>query len=210
MLTFAAHHLQIIGLLGCSTELLQLISNINQLRTLLVSQTYLPSIEGLDIKKLAVCIHERLTKLKQVIHIQPGETTGTISHMRISLTAEFYRIAALLYLYQEVVPPSTIPDYKLKKYVEDGFLVLNQMEICTSPWPLFILACSVTKDVDRIKVMQAIEDGDRERRVGNYRIIGNLVKAVWRRQDLMADEKQEVRVDWRELMVPGEAMPSFI
>lgn len=154
-------------------------------------------------------IREQLIDLKQEIHIQVGVTTGTISHNRITLTAELYRIAALLYLY-EIAPPSTIHESEVKGLVREGFVILGQNGICTSPWPLFIVACSAFDDRDRIKAMRVIEEGARERRVGNYQIVKSLVQAVWKRRDLDADEKDGKSIDWRELLEPSSSMPSFI
>ena len=42
-------------------------------------------------------------------------------------------------------------------------------------WPLFVLACSVTSDADRVAMVRYIEAGARERRVGNYDVVGKLV-----------------------------------
>ncbi|KAF2685981.1 hypothetical protein K458DRAFT_471339 [Lentithecium fluviatile CBS 122367] len=91
---------KIVGLLGCSTELNRLISCINQLHTLTISPPPVRSASKTDygISGLSHLTHKRLLNLKQEIHIQPGESAGTISHARITLTAEIYRIGALLYL----------------------------------------------------------------------------------------------------------------
>jgi hypothetical protein len=163
-----------------------------------------------DVGEHVAEIHGRLMDAEQHIYVHSGETTGTISHARISLTAEFYRIAALLYLDQEVARPAGLHKDDMRRYVREGFALLDQMEVCTSPWPLFVLACNVGNDEERIKIMRVIEDGSRERGVGNYRIIASLVKTVWKRQDVVADEKEEVWVDWRELIKPEEGIPSFI
>lgn len=147
--------------------------------------------------------------LRQEIQIHPGETAGAISQKRIALTAEFYRLAAVLYLYQ-VCPSEAIPPSSIEDYVSKGLAVLDQMEVCTSPWPLFILACNVKGDRGRIRVMRVIDEGARDRRIGNYHIIKGLVQAVWKQQDLAADEKIERKIDWRDLIEPGSYMPSFI
>ncbi|CAI6333220.1 unnamed protein product [Periconia digitata] len=247
-----AYNQQIIGLLGCSPELLGLISNINQLRTWLQT-TNPPSARGAALPHL-LRIRKRLLHLKQEILVRPGETSGAISHTRITLTAELYRIAALLYLFQVFAllpsthtqiatlssattsqahpstlsssPPSTssssavwwntslVGSEDIANIVRQGLAVLDQLEICTSPWPLFIVACNVSDDADRIKMVGIIEAGGRARRVGNYQVVGSLVQAVWKRQDLAANERGEkgglVVVDWRDLIEEGEMMPSFI
>lgn len=212
---------KIVGLLGCSTELLRLISCVNQLRTLLSMKTY--SSES-DLTALAVHLRMRFLSLRQEVYIYTDKGVGDISHTRIHVTAEFYRIAAILYLYNTypLVAPSPsasgvtmsqhpLPD--IPSLVRQAFALLSQMSVCTSPWPLFIVACNVTEDWDRIEVMKIFEEGSMERKVGNYDIILGLVKAVWTRRDLNSEEGtyEGAKIpDWREFVDPKMGMPSFI
>lgn len=154
-------------------------------------------------------IESRLLNLQQELHIQPGSTSGTIDTTRITLTAELYRIAAVLYFYQ-TVPATFIPVANTQDFIRNGLNILWEMKICSSPWPLFILACSVTEDEDRIRILDLMETSGSSRRIGNYSIILGLVKAVWKRQDLITDERAKQNVDWRDLVEEGGYMPSFI
>ncbi|PVH97578.1 hypothetical protein DM02DRAFT_730495 [Periconia macrospinosa] len=214
---------QIIGLLGCSLELLTLISHINTIRHYLSSTTTTTTSTSQQTRSpiLTTLLHlrTRLLTLKQSILVHPGTTTGPISQPRISLTAELYRIATLLYLFQTITthfPASTISSSLLttsltpssssspspttttatlpssslsdesRALTSRGLALLSRIPICTSPWPLFIIACNVTNDdAGRIAVMRIIERGGRERRVGNYGVVRGLVEGVWRRGDLL-------------------------
>jgi hypothetical protein len=200
---------KVIGLLGCSTELLRIIACINQLRTWRASPQWNNANAGRGILELTLLIRSRLQNLKQEIHIEFGETTGTIDHNRITLTAELYRVATLLYLYQ-VAPTQAIPDGAVKGLVREGFIFMDQMEVCTSPWPLFIMACNAQTDSDRLKILGIVDTADAKRRVGNYQLIKGLFQAVWKQQDLAADEKTPTQVDWRTLVDSSGSMPSFI
>ncbi|KAF3006689.1 hypothetical protein E8E13_008809 [Curvularia kusanoi] len=81
-----------------------------------------------------------------------------------------------------------------------------------------VLGCStevlnligVTEDEDRIRILDLMEASGSRRRIGNYSIIVGLVKAVWKRQDLLNDDKAKKQVDWRDLVQDGGYMPSFI
>jgi hypothetical protein len=132
--------------------------------------------------------------LRQELRIHTGENAGKVCHDRVLLTAELYRVAALLYLYQCGIHSSlsAYPVYlsEMKTLLASGFTILNQNGICTSPWRLFIIATSAYEDEDRIKALEVIEVGVRESKIGNYRIIGSLVESVWKAKDLAADEKE--------------------
>jgi hypothetical protein len=161
------------------------------------------------ILQIVLVIQTHLQNLKQEVHIEVGESAGTINHQRITSTAELYRIATLLYLYQ-VAPQQVTPEGSVQQLVRDCFEILDQMEICTSPWPLFILACNVTLDVDRQKALAILDTGRQKRRIGNYHVIKSLIQAVWKQQDLYADKKTPTQVDWRTLVDATSYMPSFI
>ncbi|KAL5387927.1 hypothetical protein DPSP01_003326 [Paraphaeosphaeria sporulosa] len=215
-----ANDRRIVGLLGCSTELLRLISCINQLRTLLLGMC--PSES--DMMALAVHIRLRLLNLRQEIFVYPDETSGRISHTRIHRTAEFYRVAAMLYLYDTypaAAPSSStssssdspLPFPSVPELVSQAFMLLDQMEVCSSPWPLFVVACNVTEDRDRIEIMRIFEEASQIRKVGNYDVIMGLVKTVWSRVDLRTDDGRDGNTkisDWRELIDEKTGMPSFI
>lgn len=154
-------------------------------------------------------MEDRLLNLQQQLVIHPGTTSGTIDNTRITFTAELYRIATLLYFYQ-TIPATFTPATDPQELLRNGLNILWEMKICSSPWPLFILACSVSDDEDRIKILDLMETSGSSRRIGNYSIIIGLLKAVWKRQDLIIDEKAKKEVDWRELVEEGGYMPSFI
>ncbi|KAF9690831.1 hypothetical protein EKO04_011169 [Ascochyta lentis] len=206
---------KIVGVLGCSLEVLQLVGCTNQIRVLThrtnaLSNTTSPS-PGHCKEHIEIFpeIEQRLLHLQQELLIYPGSTSGTINNTRITLTAELYRIAAVLYFYQ-TVPAAFIPACNAQDLVRNGLNILWEMRVCSSPWPLFILACSVTEDEDRIRILDLMETSGSSRRIGNYSIIIGLVKAVWKKQDLCTDDKERRRVDWRDLIEEGGYMPSFI
>jgi hypothetical protein len=199
---------QIVGVLGCSMELLQLIGCINQLCGLRRSAGWVDPLSSPSpfLDKISL-MENRLLDLHQELVIRPGSTTGNIDNMRITFTSELYRIAALLYFYQ-TVPSTFLPIIDIQSLLNTGLSILWKMGICSSPWPLFIIACSVQED-DRIPILNLMEASGSSRRIGNYSIIMGLVKAVWKRQDILSEEKAKRYVDWRDL-IQGGYMPSFI
>jgi hypothetical protein len=189
-------------------ELLQLIGCINQLCGLRRSAGWAdPLSSPIPFLDKISLMESRLMDLQQELIVQSGSTTGNIDNTRITFTAELYRIAALLYFYQ-TIPSTFLPIIDIKGLLNTGLSILWKMGICSSPWPLFIIACSVQEEY-RIPILNLMEASGSSRRIGNYSIIMGLVKAVWKRQDILSEEKNKRYVDWRDL-VQGGYMPSFI
>lgn len=91
-------------------------------------------------------------------------------------------------------------------------MLLAELGVCISPWPLFMIACNVAEDRDRIEVMRLFREGAEERKIGNYNIIMGLIKAMWKRADLSVDEGRDGMArygDWRDLIDQKMGMPSF-
>jgi hypothetical protein len=187
-------------------ELLHLIGCINQLCGLRRSAGWVNLLSSPYLDRISL-MENRLIDLQQELVLRPGLTTGNIDNTRITSTAELYRIAALLYFYQ-TVPSTFLPITDIQSLVNTGLSILWKMKICSSPWPLFVIACSVQEN-DRIPILNLMEASGSSRRIGNYSIIMGLVKAVWKRQDILSEEKAKRYVDWRDL-VQGGYMPSFI
>ena len=187
-------------------ELLHLIGYINQLCGLRRSAGWGDLTLSPYLDKISL-IENRLLDLQQELIVQSGSTTGNIDNKRITFTAELYRIAALLYFYQ-TIPPTFLPIIDIQNLLDSALSMLWEMKICSSPWPLFIIACSILEE-HRIPILNLMEASGSSRRIGNYSIIMGLVKAVWKRQDMLSEGKAKRYVDWRDL-VQGGYMPSFI
>ncbi|KAF1971296.1 hypothetical protein BU23DRAFT_510362 [Bimuria novae-zelandiae CBS 107.79] len=165
----------------------------------------------------------RLLSLRQEVCIWSDKCAGHISRTQVHLTAEFYRVAAILYLYNTY--PGAAPSLErpgspmspkaitsISALVRQAFMLLDRMDVCASPWPLFIVACNVKEDRDRIEIMRLFDEGSKERRIGNYDVVMGLVKAIWNRVDLNSDQAREgsARVsDWREFVDVRMGIPPF-
>lgn len=194
--------LQVIGLLGCSREVLYLIASINHLRSL-------PQALRAQQVEIANSVRDQLQHLQQEVLITTGVTAGIVDVQRISLTADFYRKAAQLYL-EQVMPGQHMQDHYIEDLVNDCFTLLDQLGLCTSPWPLFVLANWCVEDEHRIKILAILEAMNHERRIGNVEVVETIVRALWRRIDLRAPDKKFHDIDWRDLVDTNEFMPSFI
>lgn len=200
-----------IGSLGCSKEVLDLISCTNKLRK---SKSWLDAYGGTApfcYPQLAPRLRDRLRHATQEVHLIPESEFEVPDFDCIKNTAEFYRIATCLYLEQVTKDHADGGEY-VQDLIKDCFTLLREMEVCTSPWPLFILACHSTTDDQRICILRTLEVMINRRGIGNVRVMHNLIQAVWRQEDIAGVNSYQnpTSVDWRELIASGSPMPSFV
>lgn len=188
---------------------METIHNINQLRSIATrkstgdgSRSELPSV-------MWTCqgLQDRLCRLKQ--QLPPDYAKHTIkAQTKIRLTAELYRIAAVLYL--RAICPNIDATNQTSVWLEQAFKVLNGLDICTSPWPLFVVACESQTDQQRIQILRALDRMDEDRKIGNIFVLRSLIENYWKQQDLQADADKLRPLRWWELMNFDTAAPWFI
>ena len=63
-----------------------------------------------------------------------------------------------------------------------------------------------------MEIMRILDEGLKERRIGNYKVVLGLVKTFWKREDLNNDDGRDGSArlsDWKRLVDPDFGMPSF-
>jgi hypothetical protein len=129
------------------------------------------------------------------------DTKRTIS------TAELYRLGALLYLHRSILH-TPLGSSKMQELVKTALQILEEIGICTSPWPLFLISCEVVSDVQRIQVLSILEAMQQRRRIGNYEMIRGVIETVWKQSDLAeCSQERKRRIDWKSIV---DVRPSFI
>lgn len=191
----------IIGALGCSRELMNLIALITRL------QSVTPLPDGLTL--LPCLIHTRLGNLVQIPLINPDAQSGQLDSKRILQTAELYRLASSIYLHTTLLPLSRSSS-QLQSLVSRSLELLEMFPVCTSPWPLFVTALEVNNDTDRVRVLHVLEVMQRVRRIGNVDVLQKVVETFWNQMDLRDAGHHDERFDWRELFDMRGRLPSFI
>jgi hypothetical protein len=188
-------------------QVLECISCINQLAKILQqhSKELLPNAIADHAEELA----NQLKSLVQIPSIVEDGNSGQIDTTRITRTADLYRLGALIYLHRSLLRTPT-RSLTMQNFVRTSLHILQQIGICTSPWPLFVIACEVVSDCDRIQILSTIEAMQQKRRIGNVDLIREVIEAVWKQADLEEDSKARVggnRLEWKALV---DVRPSFI
>lgn len=201
---------QIIGSLGCSIEIMEIIHHINQLRAI-APPSRVGDTAGLVERPRVMWtfegLHVRLKRLEQ----QPPANYADLpakEQTKIRLTADFYHAAALLYL--RAICPNVDATNPTADLLSKAFGILAGLEICTSPWPLFVVACESRADEQRIIVLRTLDRMDEDRKIGNVYVLRGLIENYWKQRDLQADGDRPGPLRWWELLNSDNAAPWFI
>jgi hypothetical protein len=199
----------IVGSLGCSAEVMELISQVNSLRA---SQRNEDIGAGPDVRaRRTEEVHEieqRVTSLVQRLDSHDAKYLSTLEQARVLATAELYRIALFLYL-QRTCNYAEMEEHR-RIYLQQAFEILDSLETCTSPWPLFVIACETETDEQRIKIMQTLDHMDATRHIGNVFVLRNIIESFWKQVDLHADNGSSTGLKWWDIVDLKTAGPWFI
>jgi hypothetical protein len=188
-------------------QVLECISCINQL-THVISQNLFGNLPA-EFISIPHFLQMQLETLQQIPGIVEDSSSGHVDEARILNTAELYRIAALIYLHRSVIWTSTDSGV-MKDLVARSLNILGKLTVCSSPWPIFMTSCEVIGDEQRIRILDAMDKMQKERRIGNVEIIRNIIEAVWKQTDLDPSQEGRMRVDWKSLVAMERQIPSFI
>lgn len=188
---------------------METIHNINQIRSIATKQSITDDSRHELPSVMRTCqgLQDRLCRLKQ--HLPFNYPQRNVNNQtRIRLTAELYRIAAVLYV--RTICPDIDATNQTDTWLEQAFIVLNGLEICTSPWPLFVVACESQTDDQRIQILRALDRMDEDRNIGNVFVLRSLIENYWKQQDLQADANRLRPLRWWEMMDFDTAAPWFV
>lgn len=186
----------IIGSLGCSVEVMEIISYANGLRAIeLRGESADYNAEERARRADEWYLYEsKVQSLQQRLDPLDAHRLPQQERTRILTTAELYRIAAFLYL-QRTGDCTHNQDLR-SMYLEQAFQALSNLEVCTSPWPLFVVACETENDQQRILILQTLDRMDDERRIGNVFVLRDIIESFWKQQDLQADSGRVSHSKW--------------
>ena len=188
-------------------QVLQCISCINHLANI-IEQSACKTLPW-GFSSPANTLEHQLDTLQQVPQIIEDSNSGKLEEAQIMRTAELYRVAALMYFHQSVTRKQ-FGSSEMQTLIELAFSTLSALDICTSPWPLFIIACEVVWDEQRVTILGILEKMQKERRIGNVEIMRNIIEAVWKRADILHANDTHIRVNWKDLVDTTRQIPSFI
>ncbi|KAK4494533.1 hypothetical protein PRZ48_013889 [Zasmidium cellare] len=142
----------IVGSIGCSIEMLGLINAIDAARGFCQSQSQEPGL----IREKKEDLEYRLSAVKQ--HDKAEIDGRGDINQPTAATTELYRLAALLCLHQVLTQPED--QHRRVQHIDSAFSMLQSIKICTSPWPLFTIACEAITDEQRVLILDMLDRMD--------------------------------------------------
>ncbi|KAI9695342.1 MAG: hypothetical protein M1820_008694 [Bogoriella megaspora] len=114
------------------------------------------------------------------IYVEPGTPID-----RNTMVSDLHRLASLIYVNRAVHCVSGT-EFRHRRLVREGILLLSEMATCQNAWPLFIIACEAVDDDQRLAILDVFEQSrqDQRRRSSHVHIIQHMVEAVWNQHDL--------------------------
>ena len=161
---------------------MSIISRLNEMMPIDANMELIPSHNELLVK-----LEKRLRSLQQPL--TPQSPMSIVKNESSAAdTAEFYRIAALIFLERACRrSPRGAPE--IEHLVNTGLEILQGLEVCAVMWPLFIVACEAETGEQRMVVLTAFEASSHLRKAGNILWVQELTEAVWKQDDLFTFAK---------------------
>jgi len=129
---------------------------------------------------------------------------------RTTMVSDLHRLACLIYVNRAVHRISG-SEFRHRRLVREGILLLNKMITCQHAWPLFIIACEAVDDDQRLAILDVFEQSrqDRIRRSNHVHFIQHLVEAVWNQHDLNAENRVDYLTIFDAVVGGVSFMPAF-
>ncbi|PVH98335.1 hypothetical protein DM02DRAFT_596200 [Periconia macrospinosa] len=188
LLTIQGSHTQgyaSLNSIGCPTDVLQLV--VHTCRQAIVTKKP-------DANDVRFVIENSLELERNIdrevgdygpIHMQSETAIDRNTHI-----CSIHRLACLIYINRAVHHVSET-EFRHKRLVREGILLLDELVTCQNAWPLFIIGCEAVTEEQRLVIMDVFERSrqDKRRRSSHIHLIQYMVEAVWKQQDLDEENK---------------------
>lgn len=162
--------------MGCSIELMSIIARLNA--NVQTNDSSMVEDQSETVNQL----EQQLLSLRQYLTLR-GLQGSPLDEAAVLNTAELYRFAALIYLERACWKKSR-ESVEVTRLVDDAFNILDKLQVCTAPWPLFIVGCEAETDSRRSMTIQLFEKSAEYRKADNILWIRRLVEGIWKQDDL--------------------------
>ncbi|KEF52314.1 uncharacterized protein A1O9_11554 [Exophiala aquamarina CBS 119918] len=171
--------------IGCPTDVLQLVVHACRRAMVTKPSEINYSNAGMERPKILEQNISRALGDHGPIHVQSATPID-----RNTMVSDLHRLACLIYV-NRAVHCVAGTEFRHRRLVREGLLLLTKMRTCQNAWPLFIIACEAVGDDQRLAVLDVFEQSlqDRRRRSSHIHFIQHMVEAVWNQHDFNAESQ---------------------
>ena len=156
-------------------------------------------------------LESQLSSLRQYLVIR-GSLDSTLDENAVLKIAELYRLAALIYS-ERACRKKTRPSIEVAHLVQNAFEIMGELQVCTTPWPLFIVGCEAETDSQRSLMLQLLERSADYRKSDNILWTKKLIEGIWKQDDLSTyshlTEAGQPLLRYGSVVSASSQLPSF-
>ena len=127
-------------------------------------------------------LENQLLSLRQYLVVR-GSLDSRLDESAVLKVAELYRLAALIYI-ERACRRHIRSSAKVAHLAQKAFNILEEVQLCTTAWPLFIVGCEAETDSQRSLTLQILENSADYRKSDNILWTKKLVEGIWKQDDL--------------------------
>ena len=192
--------------IGCPTDVLRLVAHVcGQAIVAKSSETNHVNLERERAKELEQIMSRTVGGYYSTTHLPSPTLTD-----RKTMVSDVHRIACLIYVNRAIHHVSGL-EFRHRRLVRQGLLLLTKLKTCQCAWPLFIVACEATHDDQRLAILDVFEHSrqDRRRRSSHVHLIQHMVQAVWNQHDLDTENQVDYLTILDAVVGGVPFMPAF-
>lgn len=156
-----------------------------------ISELSLDGTQYTDRQKIDSLEHHLMTIEQDTTFLGENNSAEEVEHgSRIS---QLYRLAGLVYFERALKKSSH--SGRLTRWITEAFEIIERLDICERPFPLFFIACEAHTDIQREMILSLFERTQRRSSQLRLYTIQGMVESVWVQKELSSDEKGMEYVD---------------
>ncbi|OQD98953.1 hypothetical protein PENVUL_c068G00604 [Penicillium vulpinum] len=195
-------HDQVLGIFGCSLEMMNLIARMSEINP----DSKIPDNQYTEQAILDSIEHELMAINQDITHLIGTNSAEEVEHGR--KISKLYQLAALIYFERVLKHYST--GGRLARWSAEAFDIIQQLDICERPFPLFFVACEAHTDTQReviLSILRRTQKVSSQRRL--YAVHG-MIESMWVQYDLASDQGGTSYVDVLDtIMSSNKLLPTL-
>jgi hypothetical protein len=169
--------IKIVPILGCSLELLDLLCQV-------IDAVYQPGDPDRQSDAHLKVVRSLEIRLKYLDQRQAMVSLDDSYESTLEIKiAELFRLATIIYLLR-MAKGEPENSKNVVEAIDQAFKLLDKIDYCERPWPLFIIALEARTEEHRMRMLRVLEKSLKRRPLGPMNLVNKMIPDAWTHQDL--------------------------